>query len=212
LILAFFSTNYTAAHADTLDVPSAKNSLHPGAWAMLFEINYADLAGFDGATIALKYHWSSSSAIRAGLAPTIAISDGAVPGEGEDRQAYGLDMFLDYVHYVHPPSYFSVYFALGPDLSVNWIKSERSSSGYVYTDNYQSWATGVSAGLGVEWFPARRISLSAEYRSSLFYRWSKSERYVTDKSTGQTLDSDVLEGESFNFRGDPVRFGLSLYF
>ena len=119
----------SAAQADSTGTDEPReNGLHPGMWALMFQID-EDLVpqAFDGMTIALKRQRSRNSALRLGL--SLGLSVNSTEGEGQyfwddtlrtdwddSRESDGFDIGLEllYIRYPWPDSYINAFWGLGP--------------------------------------------------------------------------------------------------
>ncbi len=216
-----------------VDMPR-ENGLHPGMWALMFQID-EDIVpkAFDGMTFALKRQGSRKSSLR--LAFTLGLSVNETEGESqyyredtlrydsdETRKTNGMEFAVElmYVRYPWPDSYINAFWGLGPVVSFSRSKTEsdrtREEPGYDSYEDYfyflnESWSAGLKGIIGVEWFATRRISFHAEYQCVLRYRSVYRE---TEEVRASYDVKDIGESTSkyWEFYGRGALFGISLYF
>ncbi|MBI5867235.1 MAG: outer membrane beta-barrel protein, partial [candidate division Zixibacteria bacterium] len=167
------------AFSQTGDSASAapKHSLHAGAWALQFSVgsNFT-LGTFDGTTISIQKHTSDRAAWRLGVSISGNVSrqdfnmttlqdtvtQSSDHKSNNDSQAIRLG--LTRVVYPRTPSRLNVYYGLGPRLSYGRDHQEIFVSYPNKSIHTQTtWSAGAGLLLGVLYFPAKGIGLSAEY-------------------------------------------------
>jgi hypothetical protein len=200
-----------------------------GAKALQFEItDNFNLSAFQGAAISLKKHTSNSFAWRLGLDLNLQVSDQESASE-RDYEAYAesirdensqiINLRLQGLFYPHHTAGIRLFYGFGPVFGFSHRKSVKVEERIEYnritenTSKLNTWKAGLTGVLGVEWFPAKRISLLAEYVSEFTYEYMKS----TSESVAMVPDdifSTKSETINKNVRFYPaqVRFGLSVYF
>jgi len=109
------------------------------------------------------------------------------------------------------------FYGLGPVLEYsNSSHDDRDSDrgvlrSEVLNSSSTDWGIGLRALAGVEWAFNEFITLHAEYRSSLTYRWDDNE-YTRRGSDPETHYSSDSKSRSYRLQAEGVRFGLSLFF
>lgn len=208
------------AAADEDSTAVEASTLHAGAKALMFEITAADLRPFEGAVISFKRHLSPTSALRLGFDLLISVGDEDIAQNGidinSDIQAHQAGASLQYVHYASIGKPINFYLLTGVRGAYLWQKDDRSYVDTYYGDvderfHNDVWSASLRGGIGAEWFPARKISLLAEYRTGLTVYWQHRYQYrSTSTGGGSTVQDRHLR--QLYFGGEAVRFGLSLYF
>lgn len=206
LLLIALPASLHAAEPDSA-ATARPNSLRAGAWALQFSITsgqFFDLDSFAGG-VSLKRHFSTRSAVRAGL------SASASDGGGSNGYSVGTEFI--YQRYLRPEAEANAYWGVGPELdySHRWTAQQVTDSLSVHNESTQ-YSVGAKALLGVEWFASRVISLHAEYQVFWRHTHRETRRELTALGSG-TVVVDSQETESWEFLlNDLVRFGLSVYF
>ena len=225
-----------SCNVDAQTQPADSNSLKPGAWAFQFGItsNFT-LTSFQGTTLALAYHTSDHSALRAGITLSGNLTDGtdlqnSVQGDTNQHQASGdntshsvnVTAILQQIWYANPQDVIHMYFGVGPSISYSYSKTTRLqnaltseqtfySTGYYWTQlNSSSSTTQVGIGArgvaGLEWFPVRWFSIRAEYSEGIQYQWT------TNKTTAQgTTSAPSIASTSVSDKGSSKGWALNAY-
>lgn len=136
-----------------------ENSLRDGAWALQFSINGGDffsLSSFAGG-VSVKHHFSPKSAIRAGASFGVssgsATSSSGREGEGDNR---AVSLSTLYQRYVNPTADANLYWGVGPYVRYeDGVQEAQAGDSLTTVSESESWGTGLSVVLGVEWFAAR---------------------------------------------------------
>lgn len=200
-----------------------------GTKALQFQItDNFNLGAFQGASISLKKHKSNSFAWRLGLDLNFQVSDQESTSERDydvysesirDENSQKIDLRLQGLFYPHHTANIKLFYGFGPVLGFSHRKTVREEDRISYnritesTGKLNTWKAGLTGVLGVEWFPAKRISLLAEYVSEFTYE------YVKNVGESVTIYPDHIsssKSETINknvrFYPAQVRFGLSVYF
>jgi hypothetical protein len=177
-------------------VLAQNNSLRDGAWALQFAVddNFM-LESFQGATISAKHHYSDATALRYGL--TLDFLSETDEG-GDDENELSVALATQYLMYptvdrgrndrVH------LFWGFGPEVAFMRTENETTEA----TD--RTWRGAVTVLVGGEWFVHRRVSLTGEYSTSLFYANRQVEALGVEETDSQ-----------FGLSANGVRFGISLY-
>ena len=235
LTLGVFSTQ---AQEQTVET----NSLKPGAWAIQFAIgqNFT-LSSFQGATISMKYHISTTNAMRVGISvfgntgsstslttPAQADTLGSSNSMNNSSNSQTIELRAQYIWYLNPEGITHFFTGLGPIVSFRHGRDEREAintynsgssntwSKQTQTQISNSWSIGASALAGVEYFPTRLFSLHAEYDLYLTYQHEKSEftsKFLNSSGSysSSTNNSTGIDNQ-WTLGGGGVTFGLSIYF
>lgn len=201
---------------------SRNNSLRKGAWAMQFRIsNNFTLSDFQGAVISIKRHQSDRSALRLGLSLDLNIEDGdetdyffwndtlvtAILNSDRDKQYIQID--LQYLRYPNPEKSINLFFGFGPlfRFSRAYSNDNLTNSRDVQKNSIHrktTWAVGMSALTGVEWFILHYLSIHAEYAIEA--------TYTRDTSYDQEINKIIGHSDSGDFKSRNLLFGISAYF
>ena len=204
------TSSTVVAGAAEYDDSSRVNSLRAGSWSLDFQISYDfQLTSFEGSALSIKRHHSSRTAFRLGvgfgleyteedLVQQSTGADTTFTSQESDEDFDGrLDVTLEYLNYPNAGSKVSAYWGAGPLVRL------------IYDNKEHALGLGAVAVMGVEWFPARAVSLHAEYGLIAAYMWSQT-------GWGSTPEVRVVDGtrttEMWAFGARPVLFGLSVYF
>ena len=218
------------------------NSLKPGAWALEFGIssNFT-LVSFQGSSISAKYHTSTTSAWQAGITIYGNTENGSnlqmpVPGDtitssNSSSNSYSsgnVSLRVQYIWYANSEGIIHFYTGAGPivgyyhsqndqqDILENGNSSSKMWSNRITSTTAKAWSFGASAMVGVEYFPAKVLSLHAEYVANLTYQDGK-----TEGKTSSTYNYGSVNYNGSNSSGGyhgwalgaaGVSFGLSVYF
>lgn len=235
LAILFFAAAGPAIAGDQ-DEESGKraNSLEEGAWSIQFGItDEVALRPFNSMGISVKRHMSPRSAFRIGANIGLDIDDrdsdqvtsladtvsAGVFGEG-DGNSLLVQLDLLYMRYANPDA--DVNFFLGTGPLVRFQRSDDDWKGTHTTpegtsvevrERYvRTWRIGAIGIGGVEWFATRSISFHAEYRLWLSYGRTKSESEANRPGDPDYHSESETSNGFWDFHGNKVTFGVSLYF
>ncbi len=215
----------SCSFSQTKDSAEEKNSLQKGNWAVQFQVggNFT-LSSFENVMVSLKTHFSPKFALRFG----IGLNANYNSQELDFREYYygytGTDvptcnnsvritLLAKVLYYFNPKSRLNIFAGLGPVATYSFSHSER-----YYVDGYKEYRDAKSIGgglngvLGCEVFAFRFLSLFAEYSVSAVFDKSSNDNEVKNYFTGQVEEYYNIEQITFDFSGNTVRLGLSLYF
>lgn len=188
------------AFAQSDDAPDIEDR-----WALQFGVtqNFT-LNDFQGTLISAKKQYSGRRAFRVGLGFNASIinstNDGTDTARETDQNNQSINATAQWIRYLLPESDLRAYWGGGPEVTFGRVAISRDTEG---TDTSRlSLGGGATGVLGAEWFVHARISLSAEYRAELVYRWSREEQGESSSNTEHRL---FLGGQG-------VLFGVSVYF
>jgi hypothetical protein len=196
------------------------NSLEPGAWALQFRLPTSlTLGAFREAAIAVKRHWSSSSAVRMGM--DVGVNSSRTKEENRDisldssysevdqiSNQFSVAVLSQYLYYFRNAAALNLYGAAGVRLKYdNWSDEEEDTES---NQKATALSFGPLFGFGVEWFATHRISFSAEYDVAVSYEWSKTTR-VLDPAHREPR-SNVATTRSLDVQLEYAKLGLSVYF
>lgn len=193
-------------------------------FALQFAIgNNLTLRNFNNLQFSFKKHFSPSFNIRFGVGAYTTKED--LEGTEREFERYNTSensftndftAVLDLIYYVNPNDLMKVYGGIGPYFvyDESSYNSERESSNVFSSTSYYRYRRYVSIGanalVGVEWFPANRISIFSEYNFTFLYSWIRNIRYYYNP--GGYNENTQNEGNETTFRGNELKFGLSVYF
>ncbi len=233
-ILFFAIPSPVFAGDEVEDSRTRANSLEEGAWSVQFGItDEIALKPFNSMGVSVKRQTSPRSAFRIGANigldidngdsdDVTSVADTVATGAVYERDDNSLLVQLDllYMRYANPDADVNFFVGTGPlvrfERSDEDLRKTRTSQGNTIdevTGRYErTWRIGAIGVGGVEWFATRSISFHAEYRTWLSYGRTK-----IDSETNRPGDPDYLRqvgtSNSFwDFHGNKVTFGMSLYF
>ncbi|MFH2037375.1 MAG: hypothetical protein ABIJ45_13310 [Candidatus Zixiibacteriota bacterium] len=204
------------------------------SWSLQFEIDDDfQPSSFKGSMLSIKHHSSAKSAWRLGIKMDFDLTKGDSETESisptsditrdydTENNRFNIDLVYQYMKYVNPKSDFNLFFAYGPHLGC-YLRSDNQEETIPYGDeiriryidyDYRTITVGTELSLGVEWFFMKNASLLAEYGAQINYSWLENKR-TAHYITGDDIDSQISEDNrnSFTLIGNPVKFGLSIYF
>lgn len=197
-----------------------RTSLVDGKSALLFEIvGDFDLTSFEGANLSYKHHYTDNRAYRIGVGVGVSHENRDEDASGSrwteydvSRSSISLTALKLYYRGINERG--SFFWGLGPRIGYSHDKTTYETPEWEddatteYT--YDRANAGVACVLGVEWFPARELSLLAQYGTVLEYSWNKNE----EKRTYEVERPDYFfnqQRSTVELGADVVRFGLSLY-
>ncbi len=221
-VLFLFHLSLNAQGNDSTN--SERNSLQKKSWAVQFAVgNDFQITSFQGLTFSLKYHLSTRSALRFGVGFSGELNDRTVEHSeyGEPTKSIPLEINNQDVHavfsflfYPKPEALIKIYFGIGPRFayshSLHEYPNSTSCGDYVDTYEFSSWAAGLEGTFGAEWFPAKILSIFAEYSAYGVYGKSTEDDHGFSCYSGSWHDKDTSENWEFN--GHTARMGLSVYF
>ena len=195
-------------------------SIRDGAWALSFGIgpNFT-LKTFDGTTVSWKRFISDNSAIRVGVSVNARDMDMEVEAVDKTTEQTHTNTYWDVTlqgHYVRYPvssSNTRFFWGIGPVVSIHneeeryLIIVDQDKTTHDRSRDVKQRDVGLSAVLGVEWFPIQDFSLHAEYGQTLSYSWSEGVSDDKDWSFQSTSTREEIQ-----WSPTQVRFGLSVYF
>ena len=236
LIFSFVSSVFSQKN-DSGNDSTRTNGLYKGSWSVQFRItsNFT-LSSFNGANLALKYHFTKNSAIRFGVTLRTLndnmSSDNQVTGDPDktdeniaiNRNNFDLTIRPLYLYYPKVKKSVLLYLGTGPYFGYGKSKYQLDSDVYNADtllsstndniDNY-IYSIGIAAIAGVEVFVTNYLSLHAEYGSNFFYSYSEKKRDRLIENVGSadnTVINTVTKKDGFFFSAASVLFGISLYF
>lgn len=202
-----------------------ENSLEKGKWALQFTIDQNfTLSTFEGSIASVKKQFSSTRALRIGLALDFSHSkdetnrftkiDTAKP---QFSKSFGYSVFVypTYMFYMNPKDAVILYAGTGITAggSYYWTESRQDAevapSYYYLYDRRYSYGGGLTGTIGVEFFPIKNLSIIAEYFASFQYSHSVSKTIRDYPGDYTNIEST---GDEYEFFGRRVNFGLSVYF
>jgi opacity protein-like surface antigen len=170
-------------------------------WALQFAVTNATLQSFDGATLAVRRHFSEGSALRLGLTVgDISFSEqrtedtSASTSDKLNQQTLGVD--IGYVGYLGMTTNVTPFLLVGAGVAGH--RSEFEDDRLL-----RVWNADFTLAFGVEWFVHRRVAVSGEYAASLFYQHEQ-----TDNLTSPTPDRTITE--SVGVGHGRVRMGIAV--
>ncbi len=132
--------------------PADSNSLKPGAWAFQFGVagNFT-LTSFQGATLALKYHYTESNAVRAAITINGTFTDGSGLQKGlqydsisttasndNSTHSAGLSLIVQYLWYMNPRDVIHLYVGVGPAVSYSHDSRTENRNALTSADQFYS--------------------------------------------------------------------------
>lgn len=179
-------------------------------WALQFGVteNF-NLGSFEGSLLSAKKQYNARRAVRVGVGLSADIqtstdeSDGSTREEDQSYQRAEVD--VKWIRYPVHDGTLRAYWGTGP--SVEFVRNSTTFDDANRTElDRLSLGAGLTGVLGAEWFVHPRISLSAEYRAGLTYRWTREDDTLSAGDDSETIRHNVRLGS----RG--VLFGVSAYF
>lgn len=205
---------------------SVKNiqTLQKAKWSIQFEIgNDFKLTSFDGVIVSMKYHFSPSVAFRFGAGVNLNQKNSDIEyleyysgysgREPVSDHSYDILFTSNILFYPKPNSLIKVFFGAGPRASYLNSTDER-----IYVDGYkgyretETWSAGINCVAGAEWFALSYLSIFGEYSVYGTYGHSTLKDYVKENLSGQVVEYYNEYADNFQFKGNIVRLGLSVYF
>lgn len=190
----------------TLVQAQPREALHEDAWALQFRITSDfTIAAFQGAMISAKHHMAPDRALRYGLS-----LNGGFQNERQtqndteverDQNSQQLTLSVQYIGYPalgEDDRNIYLYLGAGPEIAIGRHQVNNSSMEQTAVD----WRVAAGGLIGAEWFVGSRISLMAEYKSSLGF---------SRRRTNDELDEREQTVTRIQLGNGGVRFGVSLY-
>lgn len=215
---------FAMVRAETVEVPSARNSLRSGSWSLQFEVaeNFK-VKDFNGFLFSLKKHTSAGKAFRLGLGVSGSISDVNLSStfqqdsffqqtsQDADLDAQSIDFVLQYLSYPSPDAEVNLFLGGGPVVRYSHSGSQSSYRGSTRESDQIIWVAGASGLLGAEWFATKSISFLAEYNLSLEYQLKKRANTFRIPSNNYSARNEQSEN-SLRINPTSLKVGLSVYF
>jgi hypothetical protein len=182
------------AYAQSDDAPDVEDR-----WALQFQItDNVTLGDFQGALISAKRQCSARHAFRFGVnlgASVTRIDEDrdALPDSERDQNRQSINATAQWIRYPVHEGAIRAYWGLGPTIGFSRRGGDSDELGL---------NGGAISALGVEWFVHSRLSLSAEYRAGLSYRYFRRDQGLEETTTRHQV--------SLGSRS--VLFGVSVYF
>ena len=196
---------------------------------------------FQGAAISARYHTSTTNAWQVGITVNGNTQNGSslqlpVPGDTStsgisttnSTNSETISLKVQHLWYANSESIIHFYTGAGPIVGYTHsengqqnINDNSSPSHNMYTIGNTSgtantWSIGASGIAGVEYFPAKVISLHAEYNVNLTYQQesSTSKTYSVNNYGGANYYGSNNSGgyHGWTLGSGGVSFGLSVYF
>jgi hypothetical protein len=189
--------------------------------------------------LALKYHCSESSAVRASITINGTFTDGTQLQNGNQPDAstvsasgdnsshsLSLSLVVQRLWYMNPHDVVHLYVGVGPSVSFSrdretQLQSSLTSQPIVYNFGYNwsrinssdvstQWALGARGVGGIEWFPVRWFSLRAEYSEGIQYQWSSTKTSAQGVITYPTT-GDATVNQTSSSKGWSINsYGVSM--
>ena len=221
-----FVASLTNLHAFEKNDSSEVNGdiLKKKPFALQFAIgNNLTLRNFNNLQLSFKKHFAQNFNIRFGIGVYITKDD----RDGEENEFFHYDRtendfynyittVLDLIYYVNPNDMVKAYGGIGPYFSYyeSSEKTKRTNQNPSLSTLYYRYERFISLGanalVGVEWFAAKNFSLFAEYNFTFLYSWIREISQYYDPNG--YFDDTQSEGNRTEFRGNELKFGLSVYF
>jgi hypothetical protein len=199
------------------------NSLKEGKWALQFAIDQNfSLTNFEGSIISIKKQFSEKRAIRLGLSLSFENNNGTsshisgfdtIPDTDFKLTGYSVYATPTLMFYLNPRDAVNLYTGAGIILGGSYYWNEAMQNlpdGYNYRyERSYSYGGGITGLLGVEFFPIKNLSILAEYFASFQYN-HYSGHTIYDVPGEYSVHNS--KNNQFDFNGQQVNFGLSVYF
>lgn len=202
------------------DGATGDESLRVGSWSIQFgagrNLTLQPLGGF---SLSVKRHFSDRSAI--GMVATLTGGQGGIaPTSGNrsirhiDVDDFGIQLSPVYIYYPNRDGAVKLVVGLGPDFGFSLFEQtyERRASSSVESPwmkmsySRKVYSVGINGLLGGEWFFTRRMSLFANYGSSLRFQYTERKE---DRGGTRLVQNTYRRFELCDIR---TELGLSLYF
>jgi len=201
---AIITAQIATAQEGESGAPPPKHSLKDGAWALQFQLGSAfSRRGYEGIVFSAKYHLTKRSAIRLGIDINghihfgghtshhgIPPDDTLYTSSRDNMNLEGINLKSEYLKYTQIDPKLHFFLGTGPTFGFSHRKSKRNDCRTYppepkrprYISEEYNWSLGISALLGAEWFPSKRISFIAEYGVSFDYTYAiRKSEYTTDE-------------------------------
>lgn len=226
---------FSAMFAQTDSTEVYNNSLKKGSKSLQFRVtNNFTLSSFDGSDLSIKRHTSAKSAQRLGIGiiANFDSNDGGTINENggirsQDSDAtsseFDISMNVLWLKYFSPDKRMSFYWGVGPSggftldngetTNTNTFQDASMSIRNVKTDR-TSFSVGGDLVFGTEFFLHKKISLTAEYRSSNSFIRITEDRNVeeTDSFGNESTQESNVGINRFSLGSSTAYLGLSAYF
>jgi hypothetical protein len=197
----------------------------PGSWSLQFRIaEDFTLTRFDGASIALKRHFSATTAVRAGIgvgSSSLSVNDVSTDGSGsqvvKDREDDGttVDLTVLLVRHRTPERRVSFVWGMGPTAS---YRGNEATIMDTFPDGSMSrgrterttWVAGLRGIAGVECTTVDWLAVHAEYALEATHRWTDSDVTATPPTGPPAVSTQ--EQREWAVGSGAVLFGASVYF
>lgn len=193
-------------------------------WALQFAIssNFT-LSSFSGSNFSVQRQLKENRAIRLGitLSESLTDTDNESKTTGKTLALYSSFNFKltsQYLLYHRSAKHVWPYFGIGPycGMTINYRKSEDGKHLTKATDISQSFFIGAISSLGAEIYLNKKISLLAEYGTSLGYTYSISDNINKVRSSvdnSYTITSQTIAKQhKITIQSNAVLFGISVHF
>lgn len=198
--------------------------LHKNPFAFQFAIgNNLTLKNFGNFNISIKKHFEPGFAMRFSVGYNYSNEDLS----GQVVENFDLDRTentsnnvlyteIDLMFYLNLRGTIKAYMGFGPYFSYyNFTRDENNNftiNNDPQSSNYRNnevTSLGATLLLGAEWFFTNKFSLLAEYNFLYTYSWITDIENINNSSGSSSTD---LSGNQSAFRGDALKFGISVYF
>lgn len=236
LTVLFFLVLNNNSLADNPGDSLEQKPLRKGSNALQFQIapNF-QLSSFQGAIFSGKHHYSERSALRIGVDLSLRFTDSSIDrnysvndtlGTSEsnkgDDNTQSIGITTQYIYYTRPNTKVNFFLGTGPYFNYSRIREENTfhrNDPLQETDSQETikgsgWSAGLSNVMGIEWFIAKKISLTAENRFLIGYSRTETERIRESNPGVSTSTQEQLKstGTSFFFSPANIILGVTGYF
>ena len=221
LLMLLCTNSHAQSKTDSTEVNGGILKKRPIAFQFAIGENFT-LENFSRYNISAKKHLSNRVALRlsVGLNFGEREADGTIYetmsfGQSQKSNTNFFSSELDFIYYVNPADVVKAYFGIGPYYSYsynsryNQYVSTTTFNQYETSESVKRTAYGGSMLIGAEWFFTNKFSLLTEY-NFLFTHTTFTEK-IASNTSGDLIKSE-LSGNETVFRGEVLRFGLSVYF
>lgn len=193
-----------------------------GKYALQFQISQNfTLSNFLGSVISGKYHFTNESALRVGVDLSTIMNNQSntshdnsfvyATNNVNETNSQSISIIAQYLRTVSVGDNIRFYYGIGPKAGIGFAKqntgSNTTGTNYAYQkQTYKNFSAGFLCSAGAEWFFSKKMSLCAEYGFAYQYIYSKTT------SNSNTSSEQTVRNYGYSFRGENVRFGLSVYF
>ncbi len=220
VLFIFFqiTSNVSAQDKPSILFDSSGNSLKKGSLSIQFGImGDFSLGAFNNYSLSFKWHLSRKIALRFGIGGSASYNSGYNVFNGERGDyfddGYNISAETVLLFYPKPDSKLNIFIGAGPLFNYGWGKYNSPDVEYqdFSSGSSNSIGGGLKALIGAEWFFTKYMSLFAEYEATATYDHSKRSYHDIDYYYGNEHIGES-QSDSFNFRANSVKFGLSVYF